>query len=254
MVSTWTILINYLSVTGLVMILAYFFGEYMVTTERRRNFAIVSVLISLVVIFFLAEFKAFPFMGFYIYVVETIVIIDIINRNNKIPTETIIGDPVLFEERVKKDLGLGFVTIHKKQFPNWLKWIGGFMTPLFPAFYVVNTDKTWEANNQEAVVHELMHIKLMMQGFLVVMMTVPTVIYVITSGITHIVILQKLSLVFGAVMVMVGNEYVTFHNTAKYCDKNGIPYRPINNKIFLKYFVIYSIYMLVISLITRWLI
>lgn len=254
MVEATIIIENFLIVTGLVLIGAYLFSLYFITTQTRRDHATVALLISNVIVFILAQFEVYNSAGFLLYLVESFIVIWIISSHNAVPKITEVVEPTTLDEKVRRDLGIGFVRTKRVQFPKWLNWVGGFMLPLFPAFYITNTDQKWVENNEEATVHELMHIKIIMQGFLFWMIIAPTAAYMLAAWVTDITIIRKLALVFGSVCVMVFNEYLTFKETAKYCEKNNIPCRPIRGSIFISYFIIYSIWLLLISIILRWLI
>lgn len=150
------------------------------------------------------------------------------------------------EDKIKAELALHNVKNYHKGFPKPLNWIGGFMTPLFPFFTVVN--KNWKRNmTQEAFIHEHMHIHLMVyEGWSVYLLLTLLFFPIFTFyvGLRGIMAQAFNFLIFAAVLTF--HEKVTFERTQQLAKKFDIVTRPWTVKLARKYMTIYFSWMTII--------
>lgn len=239
----------------------YVMAKYFITTHFRKQ-AVMLGLVLLVPVGFVIYLITSNFLSFIYTLAILAVSLPVIERYNSAPMQrpTEWPRPILFEDRVKHDLGLGFIKTIKVKLPDSLKWIGGFMMPVLPLFYVVNIDSTWNQRREEAVIHELMHIKILTNGYLFFMVTIPLII----AGLAKMA-LPSLSvdglggtilLIVLLTVIMVLNEYITDKETHKYAVRCGIYTERITLARYKKYFMIYGLYIgtiLLLKLVLRWL-
>lgn len=154
--------------------------------------------------------------------------------------------PVDLKEKVKNDLRIDYVTEHRTNLP---KWLGGFVTPVFPLFTVIN--RKWESKMRaEAIIHENMHINLLIyKGWIFYLMIIPLIITVFGTFVINDQRLIDFLMYLCLILMVVLFEKVTFDKTHEYGKTLGIITRQWNSKIAIKYFIIYSFWFLIINLV-----
>lgn len=149
------------------------------------------------------------------------------------------------EERIKDDLK---ITVIKKEanFPKWLNWIGGFVMPILPFFFVLN--KKWKKKlNDEAIIHENVHLYYLQNGAILWLLVFIVVFHMALSSITTIFSRYPTVIILMPLVIAVTFfEYITFNRTNKYGEKLGIKTRKWNSKICVKYLLVYSVQFVVI--------
>lgn len=163
--------------------------------------------------------------------------------------------PLTFEQQVKRDLNLDYILGKRVRFPKGLNWIGGFIMPLFPFFFIANRNKRWRRRAREAVVHELMHIRMLIDGWIIYLLLIPGVITFITT-----VTLEGLPIADTAVMVvsslavagtLTWFEYATHKKVEDYSYARNIPVGHHREGIYIQYFLTYLAYIVGIKLLSK---
>ena len=161
-----------------------------------------------------------------------------------------------FTETVKRNLGMKHVKYIETTFPRKLRWIGGFMMPIFPFFFVKN--RGWQSRfgnstRAETIIHELIHLRLMRTfkwPFLIFGVPILLILFLTLIKIPHFLITPLIIIALAAVLTYF--EYETIETTRRYAEfYNVIGIRPKSqtNKLYRFYFFLYIIQLLVIFLI-----
>lgn len=154
-------------------------------------------------------------------------------------------------EKIKQDLDISYVSSKQVAFPKPLSWIGGFVTPLYPFFSVVN--KNWKKKmNPEVIIHEHMHLNLLLNGGYLLYAIIGILMISLIAGIFTLIfseIIGRLVLSSLVALMLVLFERKTFKLTYEYGKQLNIETRQWNGKIALNYFTIYFLWALVVSLI-----
>lgn len=247
-----------------VTILAVYLGMFIlsrfyINTTKRKTLlqTALAVMIPLGFIGFYVIYH--QFQSFLYLLLIVIGSTYIVNNYNSVPIiRPSLRPPMRFEDKVKRDLGLEYVKSIKTEFPEKLKWVGGFMTPILPFLTVTNTNIEWNARRKEAIVHEMMHIKIMLGGYLLVLLMVPLLaVYGIKTLIpaSSDFVLEVISGIV-VVVLLVYNEYITDVSVRKYTAGTDIETMPLTLDRYMKYVIIYGIYIFTFILgasIVRWL-
>lgn len=153
------------------------------------------------------------------------------------------------EEQIRSDLNI--VAVSKvKQFPKGLRWIGGFITPAAPFFFILN--KNWKKNlSTEALIHENVHLYYIQNGaFLVFFFGIFIISFILNmfTKILDYVAPEVVGVIYSTIMLTLF-EYLTFKKTKDYAARFNLPARDWSYKICIKYICIYILQFMVILLI-----
>lgn len=237
-------------------------GRFYINTKERKNAAMLITVMLIPASFIVFQVLYQDTKSFLMAIGFVIIAIILLEQYSSVPKMLPEVKKLLrFEDRVKHDLGLEFVKIVRTEFPRKFNWVGGFMMPILPLFYVVNTASIWNVRRQEAMVHELMHIRIFLNGYLLFLLAVPLFavggIYLIAPGLVDSYFIQLILGLFVAAMLVL-NEYMADTATRKYLAQNfpWIYSEPLAWSRYKKYMIIYGLYM--ISAVTllnigRWL-
>lgn len=147
------------------------------------------------------------------------------------------------ETKVKQDLGLESVSNHKVSFWKPLSFIGGFMMPAFPFMTVVN--KNWKQElNEEAKIHELVHIHLMLnKGYIyfgtLLIIAISFVSYTLFHNISDILVSAMTVILLSILFTFY--EKKTFDYTHEYAKSIGVFTREFTWDKARKYMMLYAV-------------
>lgn len=159
-------------------------------------------------------------------------------------------------EKIKQDLNIDYVVSKTVEFPKYLNWIGGFVSPLFPFISILN--KNWikkEQNNLydiEAKIHEHVHIHLLLNKGYLFFGVIYILLISLISGIiisTFSKIIGQVSLIISLALLMVFFEKKTFELTKKYGKTLGVVTRTFTKKKAIDYFIYYILFFILIRVV-----
>lgn len=157
------------------------------------------------------------------------------------------------EETIKKDLKINSKT-YRKAFFKPFGFIGGFVTPIFPFFTMLN--KSWKkCLDKEALIHENIHLYYLQNGLIFAILfgslIVSLPVYFVFND---SVLIMNLASYAYFVCTLVLFEFITFRKTNIYSEKLGIKTRKWDKGICIRYFVIYAVQIgIIMSIVTLFL-
>jgi len=153
------------------------------------------------------------------------------------------GVPNTFEDAVKQQLDLNFVTNKKVRFPKGLRWVGGLTMPMLPMFTVQNS--SWKERSQEVVIHENMHLHLFLRYWLFILLIAAFTLPSLVRNLNPYAASALLAVMLSAVLTI--HEWDCFTKTHSFAKKQfGIETARFSMKYGLKYLLIYSAQILII--------
>lgn len=151
------------------------------------------------------------------------------------------------EQRIKSDLKIHSKT-YRKRFVRPFGFIGGFVTPAFPFFSMLN--RNWKKQlNKEALIHENVHLYYLQNGFIFILLLGSLVFITPVYLASNNAPLAEVALYIYMVCALVFFEFITFRKTHDYADKLNITTREWDFDICYKYFIVYSIQIFIIIIL-----
>lgn len=164
--------------------------------------------------------------------------------------QTLKTTPKTIEDKIKKELHLNFVKNKKLNFPKGLRWIGGLTTIFFPFYTVQN--KKWKKKNRgtEVIIHENMHLHLIMNHWLGIFLLGIVGIPILAGLVFTNTILKGITIMITIALLVTLHEWETHVATQKFAMKHyKLKTSPFPLKRALTYWLIYTTWFCVISLL-----
>jgi hypothetical protein len=128
-----------------------------------------------------------------------------------------------FADKVKADLSIPFVRTYDVRFHRCFDWVGGFVYPLFPLVTVTNKNR--QDISREAIIHENMHIHLLIyDGWMFFLLVGSVTAFFVASFIPDSVFwfVKPFVSSFVVALILTFFEQRTFERTFAYAQRNWV--------------------------------